>query len=208
MIRPSVMGLVLSRAKMSWEAHLFVSWFGPRGLNSLLLTLLVVHAGSPGAELLLVTVVLVSLASVSIQGATAIPSSAWYFRRVLASTHTEERESTSVGILEGGRDEVLVVAAAQLDQMLRSPNPPLVLDVRSRSNFDREDYGISRERAGIVRPGTGVGPLSRTERGRSSPTVAERTRQQGPVWCRSFESWGSTFQSYWVKPTAGPPNFL
>ena len=33
-IRPSVLGLVLARARMSWEAHLFVSWFGPRGLNS------------------------------------------------------------------------------------------------------------------------------------------------------------------------------
>ena len=44
----------------------------------------------------------------------------------------------------GDRDEVPVVTAAQLDQMLRSPNPPIVLDVRSRSSFDREDYGIPR----------------------------------------------------------------
>ena len=34
-IRPPILGLVLARAKMSWEAHAFVSWFGPRGLNSL-----------------------------------------------------------------------------------------------------------------------------------------------------------------------------
>ena len=36
-IRPAVLGVVLAKAKMSWEAHAFVSWFGPRGLNSLLL---------------------------------------------------------------------------------------------------------------------------------------------------------------------------
>ena len=32
--RPAVLGAVLARANMSWEAHAFVSWFGPRGLNS------------------------------------------------------------------------------------------------------------------------------------------------------------------------------
>ena len=35
--RPAVLGAVLARANMSWEAHAFVSLFGPRGLNSLLL---------------------------------------------------------------------------------------------------------------------------------------------------------------------------
>lgn len=30
-IRPAVLALVLARAKMSWEAHAFVCWFGPRG---------------------------------------------------------------------------------------------------------------------------------------------------------------------------------
>ena len=44
-IRPGVLGLVLARAKMSWPAHGFISWFGPRGLNSLLLALLVVQGG-------------------------------------------------------------------------------------------------------------------------------------------------------------------
>ena len=33
LIRPPVLALVLSRAKVSWEARAFVSWFGPRGLN-------------------------------------------------------------------------------------------------------------------------------------------------------------------------------
>ena len=47
-IRPSVLGLILARSNMSWEAHAFISWFGPRGLNSLPLVLLVV----PGPGLL------------------------------------------------------------------------------------------------------------------------------------------------------------
>jgi len=60
LIRPPV--LVLSRAKVSWEARAFVAWFGPRGLNSLLLALPVVQRGIPGSELLLETIGVVVLA--------------------------------------------------------------------------------------------------------------------------------------------------
>ena len=76
-IRPSVLAGVLARARMSWRAHAFVGWFGPRGLNSLLLALLVVHAGVPGAELLQATVGVVVLASVAIHGASAGPVAVW-----------------------------------------------------------------------------------------------------------------------------------
>jgi len=41
-IRPAVLGTVLAKARMSWQARAFICWFGPRGLNSLLLPLLVV----------------------------------------------------------------------------------------------------------------------------------------------------------------------
>ena len=167
-IRPSALGLVLARARMSWEAHLFVSWFGPRGLNSLLLTLLVVHAGVAGAELLLATVGVVVLASIAVHGATAIPSSAWYERRVLADTHAEERESTAAGLFGGDSEEAAFVTPSELDQMLRGPSPPIVLDVRSRSSFEREDYGI---------PGSERVPPDRVsewgvDRNRERPVVA------------------------------------
>ena len=46
-IRPPVLAMVLLKARMSWPARLFISWFGPRGLNSLLLALLVVIADVP-----------------------------------------------------------------------------------------------------------------------------------------------------------------
>ena len=75
-IRPPILGLVLSKARMSWEAHAFVSWFGPRGLNSLLLVLLVVQAGVAESEVLFAAVGVVVLASFAIHGATAVPASA------------------------------------------------------------------------------------------------------------------------------------
>ncbi len=76
-IRPMILGVVLIKARMSWQAHAFISWFGPRGLNSLLLALLVVQAGIPGSELLLATVGVVVIASIAIHGGTATPVVAW-----------------------------------------------------------------------------------------------------------------------------------
>lgn len=139
-IRPAILGLVLSRARMSWEAHAFVSWFGPRGLNSLLLALLVVQAGVPGAELLLATVGVVVLASVLLHGATATPASAWYGRKVAKETLAEERQSTVSGLLGYEEGEVVRIKPAELKQRLEGPSPPLILDVRSRSRYE-EDGG-------------------------------------------------------------------
>lgn len=70
-IRPAVLGTVLAKARLSWQARAFICWFGPRGLNSLLLALLVVQAAIPGAELLLATVGVVVMASVAIHGGSA-----------------------------------------------------------------------------------------------------------------------------------------
>ena len=90
-IRPAILNLVLARAKMSWEAKLFVSWFGHRWLNSLLLALLVVQAGILGGELLLSVVGVVVIVSVPIYWASVAPISAWYQRRVASATLAEER---------------------------------------------------------------------------------------------------------------------
>ena len=137
-IRPSVLGLMLSRTRMSWEAHGFVSWFGPRGLNSLLLALLAVQAGVAGSELLLATVGVVVLASVTIHGATAKPFVAWYGWRAARDTLEEERESTAVGLFRADQSVVRHVTPEELRGMLRDPHPPVVLDVRSRSSYERD----------------------------------------------------------------------
>lgn len=137
-IRPAVLNLVLARARMSWEAKLFVSWFGPRGLNSLLLALLVVQAGIPGAELLLAVVGIVVIASVSIHGASGPPVSAWYQRRVATATLAEERESTADGLFAGNCDDGDRVTPEELQDLLAGPNPPMVLDVRSRFSYEKD----------------------------------------------------------------------
>ena len=135
-IRPSVLSLVLARARLSWEARGFISWFGPRGLNSLLLALLVVQAGVPGSELLLATVGIVVLTSVTVHGATATPFSAWYGRRAAKETLSEERESTAAGLFGRDDGEVPRITPEELSVLLSGPNPPIILDVRSRSSYE------------------------------------------------------------------------
>jgi NhaP-type Na+/H+ and K+/H+ antiporter len=104
-IRPGVLGVVLAKTRMSWQAHAFVCWFGPRGLNSLLLALLELQAGIPGSELLLATVGVVVMASVAIHGGTATPVGVWYGRTAARETLVEERESTVAGLFGDRGDD-------------------------------------------------------------------------------------------------------
>ena len=141
-IRPSVLGLILARSNMSWEAHAFISWFGPRGLNSLLLALLVVQAGVAGSELLLATVGVVVLASVAIHGGMATPVGGWYGRRAARETLVEERESTAAGLFGHHEGEVRRITPEELNGLLNGPNPPIILDVRSRSSYEKDQAQI------------------------------------------------------------------
>ena len=138
-IRPLSLGLVLLRAKMSWEARGFISWFGPRGLNSLLLALLVVQAGLDESELLLAVVGVVVLASTVLHGASATPLTSWYARRIRASVHDEERESDAAGIFEGHDEVVPRKSVEELQGMLSGADPPIVLDVRSRMSYEHDN---------------------------------------------------------------------
>jgi NhaP-type Na+/H+ or K+/H+ antiporter len=140
--RPLALWLVLQRATMSNAARAFIGWFGPRGLNSLLLALLAVEAGVPGAEGLLAVTGVVVLASVVLHGASATPLSAWYGRRVAEQTLVEERESSLVGLLQGSSGEAPRITPEQLAELLYSDDPPAVLDVRSRSQYEKDQGQI------------------------------------------------------------------
>ncbi|PKB63477.1 MAG: hypothetical protein BZY80_06830 [SAR202 cluster bacterium Io17-Chloro-G2] len=146
-IRPAVLALVLARAKMSWEAHAFVCWFGPRGLNSLLLALLAVQAEVPGGELLLATVGIVVTASVLVHGASAVPLSVWYGKRTLQIAYAEERESTAAGLFGHSESDVPRVTPQELNSRMISSelpggDPPIVLDVRTRSSYEHDGFHI------------------------------------------------------------------
>src|SRR5687767_6647068 len=148
LIRPLAVGGVLSlrHTNLSREARAFIAWFGPRGLNSLLLALLVVDAGVPEGPEVFGIVGVVVLVSVAVHGVTATPVASWYARRVEASTLPEERESSLMGAF-GGRlgtapDEAPRITAQEVTKLLDGETPPLVLDVRSRSGYPRDPYRV------------------------------------------------------------------
>lgn len=136
--RPAAFVIALSRARVSNVARFFLGWFGPRGLNSLLLALLVVQAGVPGSERLLAIVGVVVIASVVLHGSSATPLAAWYGRQTAGVTLDEERSSTAASIFTGHDDSVSRITVDELATLLESEDPPVVLDVRSRSQYDRD----------------------------------------------------------------------
>lgn len=143
--RPLAISLVLARVSLSPQARAFMAWFGPRGLSSLLLALLVVLGDVPDADRLLALVGIVVIASVVVHGASATPLAAWYGRSVARTTLPEERESTASGLfgsMGDVGDGVPRVTPQELTGFLAADDPPLVLDVRTRSQYESDHTQI------------------------------------------------------------------
>jgi NhaP-type Na+/H+ or K+/H+ antiporter len=132
--RPLAIGLVLRGAAVSNAARAFIGWFGPRGLNSLLLALLAVDAGVAGSEFLLGVVGVVVTVSVVAHGASATRR---YGEAVMRATYEEERDNAA-GIFEGAASESIRIGPEQLSEMLDGEDPPVVLDVRTRSQYEQD----------------------------------------------------------------------
>jgi NhaP-type Na+/H+ or K+/H+ antiporter len=143
-VRPLAVGglLTVRTTALSNHGRAFIAWFGPRGLNSLLLALIVVDEGVPEGREVFAAVGAVVLASVYVHGVTATPLSAWYGHRVDAETHPEEREATTEGLLGAPSAEAPRIEVGELAALLASDDPPLVLDVRSRSGYARDPWQI------------------------------------------------------------------
>jgi sodium/hydrogen antiporter len=99
-IRLLPVALSLAGTHLRVVSVLFMGWFGPRGLASIVLGLIVV-AEAPtlaGREQVELVVALTVLLSVLLHGVTAAPLSAAYARRVegMAAGVTEKREAVEV----------------------------------------------------------------------------------------------------------------
>jgi sodium/hydrogen antiporter len=143
--RPLAVAIVLRKAAVSRGARAFIAWFGPRGLASLLLALLAVEAGFPESERLLAIAGVVVTVSIVLHGISALPLTNWYARRVASETLAEERVSTARELLRntsGVLGEAPRIGATELAERLAGPNPPLVLDVRSRSSYEKAPAGF------------------------------------------------------------------
>jgi NhaP-type Na+/H+ or K+/H+ antiporter len=144
--RPVAVGIVLRRAAISSSARWFIAWFGPRGLASLLLALLVVQADVAGGVRILAIVGVVVTVSVVLHGVSATPLAGWYAGRVASATLAEERVSTARDLLRAdsrASTDTSRIEPAELARRLAGENPPLVLDVRSRSGYARDPTAIA-----------------------------------------------------------------
>jgi NhaP-type Na+/H+ or K+/H+ antiporter len=143
-IRPAAVGVMLrlGRTGLSSYARRFIGWFGPRGLNSLLFALLVVEEGVRGGEALLGLIGVVVIASVLVHGTTATPFTTWYARKVGEQTLAEERAGTATELFTHTTDDVPRISPDELAERLAGPDPPLVIDVRSRSQYTRDPVRI------------------------------------------------------------------
>jgi hypothetical protein len=68
----------------------------------------------------------------------------WYGRRVAQASVTlvEEREGTVVGLFQADPTTAPRITPQALAEQLAGPNPPIVLDVRPRAQYDQDTHQI------------------------------------------------------------------
>jgi len=93
-IRMLPVGLSLLGSGLRFDTFVFLAWFGPRGVASILYVLLVLREGALQSEsLIFSTVILTVLISVFAHGPTALPGTRWYAHRLEGlEDHSEVHE--------------------------------------------------------------------------------------------------------------------
>jgi NhaP-type Na+/H+ or K+/H+ antiporter len=131
--RPLAFLAALARSAASRDGRLLIAWFGPRGLNSLLLLILAVSLGIPEPQRIFGVVAVVVLASIILHGTTATPVAKWYGRRARRAALPEETLADAGLLLHaGGKPAAAVARMLPLDlaHRLDEGEPTTVLDVR------------------------------------------------------------------------------
>ncbi len=141
-VRTIVLMPVLARAGIDAKSVRIVALFGPRGLSSLLLVLLPVFAGLPGAERLFSITCLVVLLSVVLHGGGI----ALFLRRagsgaaapILTSAPAARAQPTSAPAGEAEKPVPERITVAELREMWERQEPVVVADVRTERSY-RDD---------------------------------------------------------------------
>jgi NhaP-type Na+/H+ or K+/H+ antiporter len=130
--RPVAMLLALARSDLSRDGKAILAWFGPRGLNSLLLLILALGEGVPQGEALTGIVGVVVLASIVLHGMTATPLAAWYGRRARSATLPEEIAADAGRLLHvaPARDRIPRTTPEDLKRLLDEQAPVTIVDTR------------------------------------------------------------------------------
>jgi cell volume regulation protein A len=142
-VRPLVLYPMLSRAGIVGGNRRLIALFGPRGLSSLLLTLLPVFAGIAGAERLFMVACLVVLMSVVLHGGGIA-----LFLRSLTEPQLTPSTSPAPRMMPSTGDAVPEkITIEELRALQREGEPYVLVDARAERNFASDDI----EAAGAVR---------------------------------------------------------
>ena len=135
LVRSAVMALALGPMKLSPASRRLVVWYGPRGLNSLLLVLLPVFAGIPGAQELFPIAALVVLVSLVFHGALLVKLT----RDLPARVVTSEMASPSLASASAlvASDELITLD--EIARLRAAGEEVVIVDVRTDKSYDSSD---------------------------------------------------------------------
>jgi NhaP-type Na+/H+ or K+/H+ antiporter len=147
LVRSAVLPLVLRRSGIDRRSCRLIALFGPRGLSSLLLVLLPVFAGIPGADRLFVVTSLVVLLSVVVHGGGI---AVYLSRRRPAAAPAPmpaEPAAPAAPAAAEGAEEPERITIAELRRLQQAGAPVIVADVRTERSY-RDDPNTA---AGAIR---------------------------------------------------------
>ena len=140
-VRTAVVYTVTARAGLEPGSRKIVAWFGPRGLSSLLLVLLPVFAGVPGAVELFAITSLVVIMSVAIHGGGI----AWFLRRAaqretaVVADAGADAPVASTRRRDSASRTVRKITVEEVRDMQRSGAPVTMVDARASRNLGADD---------------------------------------------------------------------
>ena len=149
--RRLVMALVLRRVTAEPTRASHHRGFGPRGLISLLLALLVVEDGVLGSEQLLAITGAVVILSVIAHGTSAAPLGKWYGQQVARQTLIQEREGSVAGLFGEHDGQVPRIKPDELAVRMEDPNLsdhpgcPVAIAVHGRWRANPGQYPVPAE---------------------------------------------------------------
>ena len=82
-VRMVAVAIAFGGLKLQLDSTLFIGWFGPRGIASIVYGLLILeHQGLPNGELVFSTMAVTVSLSIFAHGISAFPGAIWYANRI------------------------------------------------------------------------------------------------------------------------------
>ena len=131
-VRTATLYPVLARAGLDARSRRLIAWLGPRGLSSLLLVLLPVFAGMPGAAPLFSVTCLVVLVSVIVHGSGI---AIWLRRDARAERRSRPEDAPANAAIIG---DLVPITIGELRARLARGEPVQVIDARADRNWQQD----------------------------------------------------------------------